>query len=478
MKLTGKLMVLFAMLIFAFAMTACDAAEDAAEKALEELTGFEWKLNEDEFEDLSGVDTPSNWRFLFAANLEDEETAELIDGDFDVDISVLEELGIDLGDIDNQVIMGRVAPAGDTGNNGLRYANKILIDGGKIKLDGESIEALGASVGSSGPGWYAAYLTLRGVGFVKGSVTDCDGSAPPANTVLVIASDGPFFTYAAGNGSWALPSIDGKPAAVNFDAGDCSGSSDAPVSDEENPKDPGSEPPNDPLEDDTNVVDDGETDLGDEGIDPPPVGDVANLDFEYGTAGWESTGNDCFGVYDGDYGELFPGGDETKYGFITSGGNNRASCTVSRTVQVPAGASKLVVSYNYISQEYIEWLNSAYNDMGTVLIQGQTEYIVHRTINDVAFDDAWTNLGLAIGNIDTSADSNANDNPGIFDGQLNWGSNDGDTPRGGSDDETDAGRVAEFAVNSGDTVTLLITVSDVGDTIYDSALVIDYFEFQ
>lgn len=478
MKLSTRLLALLTVVFALWFVTGC---EDAAEDALEEATGYDWELNEDEFNEETGAETPEDWQFMFAVNLDKAETAELLDQEFSVDLSLLEELGLDFADVTQQVIMAKAAttPGGDVG---LRYANKILFKNSKMVLDGESIEKLGASVGSSGAGWYVAYLSLNAVGFVKGTVTDCDGNVPDVDNILVLASDGPFFTFAANDGTWALPSRNGKPAAVNFDAGDCAGSSESPVTDpaeDPNGKDPGSEPSNDPLEDDTNVIDDGETDLGGEdGVDPPPLGDEDNLDFETGDgSGWSSTGS-CFGVYDGNYGDLFPGGSEQYYGFITSGGNNNASCTVTRTLTVPAGATKFVVSYNYISQEYIEWLNSAYNDIFTIIIQGETGYVVHRTINDVAFEGAWDDLGMPIGDIASSDDATYNDNGAIFDGQLAWGGSDAETPRGEGDTAGSAGRVAEYAVEEGATITVLITVSDVADQIYDSAAVIDYVQFQ
>ncbi|NLH49836.1 MAG: hypothetical protein GX444_14740 [Myxococcales bacterium] len=483
MKLSTRLMALFAFVLAMWFIAGCDEAEDAAEDALEEATGYEWILNEDDFADETGVSTPEDWQFLFAVNLKDAETAQLIDQDFEVDLSVLEDLGLGFGDIESQVIMAH-ATATPAGDPGLRYANKILFQDGKVMLDGESIEKLGASVGSSGAGWYVAYLSLEAVGFVKGTVTDCDGNPPAADNILVLASDGPFFTFAADDGTWAVPSRNGKPAAVNFDAGDCAGSSEAPITDpadDPNEKDPGTEPEDDPLEDETNVIDDGETDLGgDDGVNPPPAGGGDNFDFETGTTdGWYFAGPEgCFGVYNGNYSDLFPGGSEQYYGFITSGGSDNPSCTVTRTFTVPAGATKFVVSYNFISQEYEEWINSAYNDIFTVIIQGETGYVIHRTINDVAFEGAWTDLGLAIGNIDSSADATYNPTGAIFDGQLNWGGSDASTPRGPGDTQSSAGRVAEYPVTAGATITVLITVSDVADRIYDSAATIDYVAFE
>jgi hypothetical protein len=483
----SKLALLLAV-VFAFGfLTGCDEVEDAAEKALEDATGYDWELNEEEFEDLSGVNTPFGWDFVFAVNLEDELAADELEGDFSVDISILEELGLDLGDFDNQIIIGKAAAKGDTGKNGLRYANKILIDGGEIKLDTESIEALGASVGPSGAGWYAAYHASDAVGFVKGTVTDCDGNAPDVGKILVLASKGPFFTYAASNGSYALPSVDGKPAAVNFDAGDCTGNDSAPITDEENPKDPDQSADNDPLEDDTNVVDAGETDLGnDEDPDPGAPSEGYYYEFDAADNGWAATG-DCFTkVSDADqYGELFPGGDdpESAFGFISSGSPTVAglqSCTVTRTFVVPDDTETFVVSFDFISQEYSEWVGSPYNDIFTVIIQGEYDYAVNRTVNGL---NDWETLGLGgvFGTIADSADAQYNSGGNgayAFDGGLKWLGEGDSTPRGDGNNDDVSGYIAEYTVEPGATITVLITVSDVADAIYDSAGIIDYVGFE
>jgi hypothetical protein len=486
------MIVLAVLLVAAWSFAGCDAAEEV----LEEVTDMEWELDESQFEDQSGVDTPYNWDFLFAVKLSADQ-AELIDEGFDVDISLVEEAGIDLGEIDNQVIMAHVASVGD--KPGLRYANKILIEGGKIVLDGQSIDKLGDSVGASGAGWYVSYHSRNAVGFVKGEVKDCDGQVPAADQLLVNLSDGPFFTYAsAEDGSYALPSVNGKPAAVAFDAGDCAGTDSAPVTDpgsDPNGKDPGTEPNNDPLDDGTNIIDAGLVDLSQDGAPDggePATGTRFEFDGADGAA-WASTGN-CYQVLTDadDYGVMFPAGTDatSSVGFLSTGdpdSANLTSCTITRTFTVPATATKMLVAYDFISQEYEEWVGSAYNDIFTVIIQGEFDYVVHRTINGANY---WVELTPAegdIGWIGDSADAQYNptnppegysNGPGLFDGHLDWGTSDSNTPRGNNDDNLVYGRVAEYPVTGGATITVLITVSDVADAIYDSAGALDYVEFQ
>jgi len=487
-----KWVALLTLVLALFLTTGC---EDAAEEALEEATGLDWELSEDDFEDDSGINTPDDWYFLFAVNLEEDEQLELMEQDFEADLSLLEDI-IDLDEIEYQIVFAHADALPNGDGSGLRYANKVLLKDGKIILDTESIEKLGNSIGPSGTGWYACYFSRYPVGYIKGEVTDCDGSAPPANSVLVTATDGPFFTFAAGNGSWALPSLDGKPAMVNFDAGDCAGADSAPVTDteeEENEKDPGTEPPNDPFtEDDTNVVDAGETDLSDDQPAGGTEGSGDRFEFDDSIGNWGNTG-DCFTIINDDpdaYDLLFPAGSDAtgSFAYISTGSPTSVglqACTVMRTFDV-SGYSKIRVSYDFISQEYEEWVGSAYNDIFTVLVQGETGYVVHRTINDT---DNWDPLSLEEGDIGFIADSaDAQYNPAdpggqhsngpyLLDGHLKWEGQ--SSPRGEDDTNNLIGAVAEYDLPAGaTTITLLITISDVADAIYDSVAAIDYIEFE
>jgi hypothetical protein len=74
----------------------------------------------------------------------------------------------------------------------------------------------------------------------------------------------------------------------------------------------------------------------------------------------------------------------------------------------------------------------------------------------------------------TSPHSNG---PYLFDGHLIWGGADTDTPRGLPDD-ANLGRTATAALPAdATTVTIIATISDVGDKIYDSVGVIDWIAF-
>jgi len=322
---------------------------------------------------------------------------------------------------------------------------------------------------------------------------------PQGDSLLVNASDGPFWTFASStDGSWALPSISGKSAGINFNGTSCNGSTTAPVTDTTNNPDPKGATTmpytNTPLSDKNNtaVIDAGGVDLQAVSLKPGTPATGGNTYFFDNVSDWNFFGNpgDCFDIEQTAYGVLFPEGKNPKqnYGFLSTGWKNTAgktTCTVSRTFTVPSGVSNILVSYDFISQEYPHWVNSPYNDIFTVMIQGETEYVVHRTIIQTQQQMNWVDLqppNDSLGWIASSPDAQDNqwgNGAYEFDGHLAYGKgSDETTPRGRNDSNQLYSRVASYPVTPGDTITVLFTVSDVGDAIYDSAAALDYVAFQ
>jgi len=483
------------LLIIGFCLTlmigafACEQVKNAIEEAtgidiekmLEDATGMQWELDESQF----GVDTPKNWEFIAAVNLDDENKVKVLDQSFTVDLNPYVSLDPtgwvkELKDkIQFQIVI--VKKENVASENRLRFATKLVFKDYVIKIDPDKAK-LGDSAGPAGTGWYAIYFSTKEFGFLTGTVKDCNGDAKA--DILVLASDGPFFTKTASNGSWAIPSLGGKPASINFQDGtDCSGSTAGPVTDEGNPKPGGETPPLDNFGDGTTTTDTGES--GMEG-NPSESGND-NLDFESGTTGWSWVGSPsgsdtlpCFGVSDQGYSTFFPDGTQTKYAYITTGGNALQSCTVTRTLTVPEGKTTLEVKYDFVSQEYPEWVGSAYNDIFTFIIQGEYNYVINRTVNNIATTDDWEAIsGVAaetakIKSADDT-DSKYNDTGDVFDGHLKAGGS--TVPRGPAANDN-KGKVATYTVTPGAPITLLITVSDVADAYWDSAAIIDYVAFK
>jgi hypothetical protein len=492
-------MMLIVLALFAIWLSGCAAA---AEKALEEATGFEWDIDNS-----NNAPVPENWHYLFAIKL-DKDQASVIDQSFDYDFSKLKDLGVDTSEW-TQFNLQFVFAKTDTvpnGSAGLRYANKIIINNDEIKLDGDSLTKLGPSIGSSGAGWYVCYAATKPVGFIKGEVTDCSGANPADGTVLVTASDGPFFTFAKGAGSWALPSLNGKPAMINFDAGDCTGQTNSPVTDPNlnpDPKDDSATPTGDKFDDGTNngdlpggqqdtgtnILPTAKVNLSNQGQQTPPAnGTDVRYEFDDTTADWPNTG-DCFTIIDNatQHDLLFPGNKaDAHFAYISTGSPTHSiqACNIMRTFTVPSGKTKIVVSYDFVTQEYPEWVGSAYNDVATVQIQGEPDYIVHRTVNG---DNNWADLSPTAGGTgdigfvgdagDTDASYNATGH--YFDGHLKYTGTGPTTPRGENDGGDLMSLTAEYDIPTGaTTITVLFTISDVADAFWDSVLAVDYVEFQ
>lgn len=457
----------FAMIALAMTMLMGAGCDEAAEEALEAATDLDFVLNEDD----AGVPSPDGWTFLFGVQL-DETQSKLIDQEFEVPLDVLESV-VDLSDIEYMIGFAKKEALEGYGNR-LRYANKLKIEDKKLMLDTAAVEALGPSIGSSGEGLYIAYFAQAQNGYINGTVKSCDGSVKPG--ILATASDGPFFTYSADDGSWALPSLSGKPAQINFTDGDCSGSTSQPSTEdgEENPKDAEETPPIEELPDGTDSTDAGETELppADSGSGSTDSGNCVALD-----SGWSATG-ECvaFGVSNEEYDALFPDGDGADYLYATSSGNQVASCTLSTTVTVPDGATKIKATYNFLSQEWEEWAGSAYNDIFTLIVQGAPDYLVNRTVNNTASAGDWEDIAMAILGIDGSADAQYNGTGAVYDGQLK---NAGGEGVRGEPENDNVGKFATVNLPADmTTITVLFTVSDVGDKIYDSAGLVDSLCFE
>ena len=218
-------------------------------------------------------------------------------------------------------------------------------------------------------------------------------------------------------------------------------------------------------------------------VTPEPVPDpeptVTTIDFEDGTfckCVLSSTSDDDYAyaaILSDRYANFFPssGNTEGNYLFLSTGGSNREQATVHCPLNIPVTPPASKSCYNFISQEYAEWVGSGYNDIFSVKVEGAPDLLINRTINNAGSGDLWESIsaeGEAIGEIAGSWDAAYNETGKIFDGQLK------PDARGAKITEsTGTTALADISEHAGTDVILVLTVGDVGDYIFDTAALID-----
>ena len=181
---------------------------------------------------------------------------------------------------------------------------------------------------------------------------------------------------------------------------------------------------------------------------------IINGDFETGDlTGWELNG--AGGVISS-LGPIMPY--EGNYmGIITTGYGalGEASSVLEQSFLVPQGATKLTLNYNFVSEEYPHWVGSSYNDVMRITLHtpdGSRE-IAFEDVNNADFKPVYGIPdyveGIYIGSGDGSW------------GETGW--------------LTASIDVSQWA---GTEDTLTITVHDVGDTIFDSIVLVDDIRFE
>ena len=456
------------------------------------------ELNTDNFitEADLGINTPAGWDFVLALELEADQ-ASTLDGSFAIDLSqaepLLEQAGMTLPTINNQVIVAKVVDLGAPYGERLRFSKKASMSDSEIAIDTSA--NLGTS-GDLGAGTYVFYHSQNRVGFYKGNVTDCNGN--PSDGELVVVSNTPFISYTT-DGQWAVPSVtanptnpsEGLPTSVFFEGENCSGSTTLPATEgDPNPKadveamdtaaPPVEEKPieTEEADDGTAVNDAGDTSLVTPEPVPEPEPTVTTIDFAdgFGNCVFSSTSDDSYeyaAILSDNYANFFPssGSTEGNYLFLSTGGSSREQATVHCPLSIPSTATSIEIRYNFISQEYSEWVGSGYNDIFSVKVDGAPDLIINRTINNAGSSELWESIsaeGEAIGQIASSVDASYNETGKIFDGQLK------PDARGAKITEsTGTTAIADISEHAGTDIVLVMTVGDVGDYIFDTAALID-----
>jgi len=174
---------------------------------------------------------------------------------------------------------------------------------------------------------------------------------------------------------------------------------------------------------------------------------LKNGDFETGnTVGWTGAGDTR--VINA-LGPLQP--PSGKYMAIVStglGSVNDSQSSLTQTFRVPTWATTITFKYNVVSEEPMEWVGSAYDDQATVEITGDTG------TSQLAAESINTSSWLPISGINFAGGDDT-----VF--QTGWKT-----------------IVADVTAYQGKLVTLAVRCWDNGDSIYDTAMVIDAFKIQ
>ncbi len=180
---------------------------------------------------------------------------------------------------------------------------------------------------------------------------------------------------------------------------------------------------------------------------------LINGDFEYGkTSGWSVEGDGrvitSLGSYLPTQGQ-YMGILSTGLGYTTNYGSIR------QTFRVGTNETKLSLKWNYFSEEFLEYIGSQYQDYLKITIvdeQGTKHVLYEKAIDGFAadFDAAY---GVQ-GNLINVSPEIVFDRGGVY--ATGWQS-----------------MVLDISAFQGQTVTLYIESGDVGDSYYDSAVLLD-----
>jgi hypothetical protein len=180
---------------------------------------------------------------------------------------------------------------------------------------------------------------------------------------------------------------------------------------------------------------------------------LINGDFETGTMeGWTTSGGGCAISR---LGNLEPAGGNTM-GIVSSGlGRATATDTMYQTFTIKSGQSTLALTWNFLSEEFLEYIGQGYPDYFQVILKeaaGAETILLNETVDALAreFGASRENAGSLI-----------RVSPEVtFD--------DGDVYMTGW--QTTSFNISEFA---GKRVTLVLRAGSAGDTMFDSAILID-----
>jgi hypothetical protein len=177
-------------------------------------------------------------------------------------------------------------------------------------------------------------------------------------------------------------------------------------------------------------------------------GQLTNGDFEEGNlTGWTTEGD---GRVVTQLGFIIPTAGNYM-GIISTGlGYTTQTGSLSQSICVPEEASNLIVSWNFLSEEFLEWVGSSFQDYFEIAIvdsSGTENVIFSKAIDDIYNEYSLTEVSPEI----------VFDQGGVYyTGWLFFSYN-----------------MSQYA---GTSITLIFRAGDVGDSIFDTAILLDEIE--
>jgi hypothetical protein len=182
---------------------------------------------------------------------------------------------------------------------------------------------------------------------------------------------------------------------------------------------------------------------------------LINGDFEYGKMyGWTKTGDGRV-ISQLDYlsptGGSYMGIISTGLGFTTTTGR------ISQTFTVDKTQTELTIHWNFLSEEFLEYIGSAYQDYFKVVIKtsdGVENVLMDKTIDGIAEEFGASYPPPVAGNLISVSPEIVFDQGDVY--MTDW-------------------QTSTFDVSAyqGKRITLILTANDIGDSFYDTAILLD-----
>jgi hypothetical protein len=192
--------------------------------------------------------------------------------------------------------------------------------------------------------------------------------------------------------------------------------------------------------------------------------DLVNGAFEEGVLGWTRNGD---GRVVSQLGFVSP--EEGSYmGIISTGlGYTTETGKISQSFNVPANASTLTLEWNFLSEEFLEYIGSSYQDRFEIVLISEDfgeEVLISRTIDGIAAEFGASAPTEEIpegipGDLIAVSPDIVFDQGGVY--MTGW-------------------QTSTFDLSSykGKCVTLALRCTDVGDSVYDTAILLDGIKIQ